>query len=690
MRRGRTDQNDIPSKGHALSSISMAVLGLALSLSIGSCSGGGGASSSGTAPVSPPPPPPPPIVGLYTPPSAQSLSPSDIQTIIAQAAEEALAQNLPSVITVSDRVGNILAVFRMNGTSATTKIKEGKIINGASTPNNLGLQGVDVPHELASISKAITGAYLSSSGNAFSTRTASMIVQEHFPPSANTVGLESGPLFGVQFSQLPCSDFMQRDLNGTNFIGPKRAPLGLSADPGGFPLYKNGVVVGGIGVSGDADYGFDLETVDIDNHTEELIAVAGMAGFAAPLSIRADRISVDGTTLRFTDRDESDLISAPSVARDYSTLDGTIGSLVRVRGYFEDGTPTIRAGQSYTQSASGIRAAHSGEYTNPDVFIMVDGADQNRYPPQGGMDGTSVTNPLTGGEVRTIVEQAFDVMSRSRAQIRKPLDSRAQVSISVVDTHGTILAMVRAPDAPIFGTDVSLQKARTATFFSNKIAGIDLGGVTTSSSVRGGGQDTQINERVADVRQFIGDQNALTGTHAFADRSGGNLSRPYFPDGEVGTSHGPLSVSIANFSPFANGLQEELIEDNIIEHVVYTAGGAADTAQRCTFLPDVVAGQNRLQNGIQIFPGSVPIYRDGELIGGIGVSGDGIDQDDMISFLGVHNAGEQLGTLGNAAPEIRASNIVIPVNGEDIRLRYVSCPFAPFLDTNEQNPCEGK
>jgi hypothetical protein len=29
------------------------------------------------------------------------------------------------------------------------------------------------------------------------------------------------------------------------------------------------------------------------------------------------------------------------------------------------------------------------------------------------------------------------------------------------------------------------------------------------------------------------------------------------------------------------------------------------------------------------------------------------------------------------------------VNGRLIRLRYVSCPFAPFLDTADQNVCEG-
>ena len=40
------------------------------------------------------------------------------------------------------------------------------------------------PARAGAIAKAITGAYLSIGGNAFSTRTASKIVQEHFPPAA--------------------------------------------------------------------------------------------------------------------------------------------------------------------------------------------------------------------------------------------------------------------------------------------------------------------------------------------------------------------------------------------------------------------------------------------------------------------------------------------------------------------------
>ena len=86
----------------------------------------------------------------------------------------------------------------------------------------------------------MTGAYLSSEGNAFSTRTASQIVQENFNPGE--ISAPGGPLFGVQFSQLPCSDLVRRPGDGS--VGPKRSPLGLSADAGGLPLYKGGTVVG--------------------------------------------------------------------------------------------------------------------------------------------------------------------------------------------------------------------------------------------------------------------------------------------------------------------------------------------------------------------------------------------------------------------------------------------------------------
>src|SRR5207253_4328069 len=123
--------------------------------------------------------------------------------------------------------GNVLGIFRMTGSPQNLTVAR------APDGSARDVQGMVIPAEGGAIAKAITGAYLSSGGNAFSTRTASQIIQQHFPPAPNAVGLESDPLFGVQFSSLPCSDLNTRFIaNGgpAALIGPKRSPLGLSAD----------------------------------------------------------------------------------------------------------------------------------------------------------------------------------------------------------------------------------------------------------------------------------------------------------------------------------------------------------------------------------------------------------------------------------------------------------------------------
>ena len=641
--------------------------GVALILS--GCSGGGGGTSG--AIVAPTPTPSP--TALYAIPAGEALSVADVQNVVAHAAAEARARSLPAVIAVTDRVGNVLAVFRMTAARATATTSPAP--NGAS----IDAQNLSIPAEAGAIAKAVTGAYLSSGGNAFSTRTASEIVQQHFPPAPGAVGLESGPLFGVQFSQLPCSDLAARygPVGSAALIGPKRSPLGLAADPGGFPLYKNGVLVGGIGVMADGVYGFDPDVTNVDSDPEEAIALAATLGFEAPPAIRADRITVDGTLLRYSDAAYGALLTNGSAS--YAATDPALGSLVAVRGYFGTPLPAILAGAVYGSEGSGIRAATTAEFSNRDAFVLTDGAGANRFPIRAGTDGADVSQPLTAAEATALLQEAFTVMSRARAQIRQPLDSRAQVSISLVDTRGSVLGVVRSPDAPIFGTDVSLQKARTAAFFSGTQAGAQLL-ADPSADVR---------SFVPAARAFLNNPTALTGAIAFSDRAGGNLSRPYFPDGEVGRPNGPFSRPIAQFNPFSTGLQSALILTNLAQHLGFVTGASgSDTPQRCSFIPDAATGQNRLQNGIQIFPGSVPIYRGNVLIGAIGVSGDGIDQDDMIGFLGVANAAARVGGIDNAPLAIRAATIVVPV-GAGVRLRYVNCPFAPFLDTAAQNVCQG-
>lgn len=590
----------------------------------------------------------------FTVPSRQALTIANVQRVIAQAAGEAKARGAKATIAVVDRVGNVLAVYRMTGAKTTMRI---------TAPTQL--PATTFPSEAGAIAKAITGAYLSSGGNAFSTRTASMIVQQHFPPAPSTPGLESGPLFGVQFSQLPCSDLNTRFPGSAApidaMIGPKRSPLGLAADPGGFPLYKNGVVVGGIGVMADGSYGFDPDVLDFDNDLDEVIAFAGLQGFAPPIKIRADRIPVDGSTLRFSDATKDQLHPLQS---SFAALGAGAGALVAVAGFYA-GT-AILPGAVYGTERSGFRFAKASEFGNPQAFVLSNGKGTNRFPIRGGADAADVGKALTPAEVRSVLEAAFKVMSRARAQIRRPLDVPAEVTISVVDSWGTVLGLVRSPDAPVFGTDVSLQKARTTAFFSNPKAGALLLA----------NPDPGVATTVAAMRSFLSDSAALTGKSAFSARAIGNLARPYFPDGEVGRPNGPLSMPIAKFSPFATGLQTALI--------ARTLG-----ADACTNVPKAPNGQQRLANGIQIFPGSVPIYRGSTLVGAIGVSGDGIDQDDMISFLGAHNGGKQAGgQIGNAPKAARSDRIVVKV-GVGVRLRYVNCPFAPFLDTAAQNVCEG-
>ena len=669
-------------------------------LTLSACGGGSSGSTQGTAP------PPPPATGgeevgctgsCVT--ANSKLTVTDIQAIIAQAVSEAQGQGANATIAVTDRVGNVLAVYRMTGARTQVTISSGRGVQG-------GLEGIRIiPSELAAISKAVTGAFLSSEGNAFSTRSASQIVQEHFNPGE--FGGPSGPLFGVQFSQLLCSDLIQPPgpalaalgVTGATTVGPKTSPLGLSADPGGFPLYKAGTVVGGVGVSADDTYGLDRNVVDSDRDLDELIATAATFNFGAPLDRRGDRITADGKTFRYSDVDFDQLSRPAGQGAAFATLPG---SLIDVPGFYSKAA--VLEGTAFTTLASGI-AADSVDYPGQDAFVLVDPAGATRFRPKDGTDTALGTASLKANEVRTLLTEGLKIANAARAQIRRPTNSQARVTLSVVDTNGEILGVVRTRDAPIFGTDVALQKARTAMFFSSASAAADLSALPDARYLSADGTPSanmvKIGDYVTATRAFFGDQTMLTGQIAFTPRAIGNIARPYFPDGVVNPRNGPLSKPFASWSPFSDGLQFDLV-NNVVGGIVGAYGAALPTTGQSSSTPAQIqallqavlavrgtgcALQPKLKNGIQIFPGGVPIYRGDVLIGGMGISGDGIDQDDMISFLGVHNAGVVLGGGLGHAPAARRADQLVPDNS---RLRYVQCPQAPFLNSNAQNVCEGK
>ncbi len=550
------------------------------------------------------------------------LTVSDVKTIIAQAVAQAEASGLRASIAVVDAEGNILANFTMNGTPKNTVVGIGTRCFGDFP--NCGLEGVKVPSCSAAISKAVTGSFLSSGGHAFSTRTASFIVQEHFPPGVNFQ--PGGPLFGVQFSQFLCSDVNAR------------APLGLSADAGGIPLYKNGLKVGGIGIEGDGVYSLDPDPTDKDQPVEELVAVAASRGFEAPDAITGDKIVVNG--IRFP------YVNTPMPASlTLKAFDNLPGSLI---GPCTNAPDPAHPDRLPLAPATVLPA-------QPSRFrvITLPGADPDKVPP-GRVDNRFFPfkngSVLTANDVLQVITQAAAQAFITRAAIRQPLNSPTQVNMTVVDVDGTILGIFSTIDAPIFGFDVSAQKARTAAFFSNPVAGRTL---------RQAGLGRYVDAAAADGL-------GLDGTVAFSDRAGGFLSRPFFPDGIDETEHGPFSVPIEDFSPFHDGLQLDLVLDEYYGNILrFLNSNGQDVGSLLNAVAFPCTSFFNLGNGNQIFPGSVPLYKNGKLAGGIGLSGDGVDQDDIIATMG--------STGFESPPEMRADRVFV----RGIRLPFVKFPRHP-------------
>lgn len=670
------------------------------------------------------------------------LTAGDVQTIISQAVGEAQARGVANAtIAVIDRVGNVLAVYR-RGAAPGQSVLLATRVDGAGEPVlGGGLEGIRLPVQggvaplnalyidgPAAISKAITATYFSTEGSAISTRTASQLIQDHFNPGeANTPG---GPLFGVPFSFLACSEIGASGAAAGTQPGPQRAPLGYAGDPGGFPLYKGGTVVGGIGVISDGLYSIDENVQEEDaNLDDEAIAFAGTFGFGAPAGRRADLLGLDGKTGRYTDIEYEDLASDPQAAAAVTTA-----GLVNITGYYQ-ASDGFLAGTAFGTNASGIRPATAADFPDLDpaavaaldAYVLSDAAGNNRYRPTDAPRASTPLggNELTPAEVQQLLAAGINVAARTRSAIRFPYGSKATMSVVVVDHLGKILGIARSRDATIEGTNVALQKTRNAAFFSSTDAGAFLTALPPAQylSTTGGtvsATPSAIGGYVTELRNFVGDPDVLGAARplAWSSRAVNNFSHPNYPDSVFGAPKGPFSKPGAElgqaekWSAFNSGLPLDLQLNSILRHLLFIASGGAVTDVQ----PSSCAGtditlpvaeprvpafsnalsptqQQRLGDGIVLKPGGFPIYRNGVLIGAFGAAGDGTEQDDIVGFLGLYEGQQALIEAGNpdapghAPPALRVDSQLAPLG---IRPRYVVCPQSPLITGNSEGVCNGK
>jgi uncharacterized protein GlcG (DUF336 family) len=542
---------------------------------------------------------------------APILSAADVAAVVETAAA-ALSDDTLAVAVV-DRAGTILGVYRRPGADARTP---------------------DV-----AVSLARTTAYFSNDQAPLSSRTVRFISGIHFPPGINDQ--PNAALYGVENINRGCDLDARgdaifnapidrpRSIAGTQGLTAGAVPLpcqpadtrGCAA--GGPLLDEDGRAVASVGITTGKR---DLR--DRGNESIETYPATVNPG-GIPL-YRAGRL-IGGVGVAGVPADRAEfaaLVAAAASGRGITTAINFPEPLPAPGAIFIDG---LRL--PFTEAAADRRPSGSapGSFTQGSYLIQ---PRDGRQAPEGYLIGpraSAAPGGLTLAEVTRVVDQAVAQADRTRAQVRLPVGQPARFIIAVTGQQGEILAEFRMADALFDAVDVVPSKARNAYYFSTREGYEVLRGFVDASS--------------ADDYRWEPEPPAGRGW-ALTSRTIGFGGQPLFPPGidrERAPRPGPW------FDLF-----------------VY------DTLNPCTEGPGPSRGGNRAfrnQNGITWFAGSAPLFKGGELVGGLGVSGDGVEQNDLVTAAGA--AGFE------PPPELRVDNSVIRTGAETVRLPYLKFPRNP-------------
>lgn len=426
-------------------------------------------------------------------------------------------------------------------------------------------------------------------------------------------------------------------------IMPGATPRGIGTLPGGIPITRTVAgsplpqVVGGIGVFFPGKTGFATESncslssnydpskpdrtleaeymayAALGGATISLtpsinpIPVSGPIGGVGPVSgvvLATGRIDLVGITLPIFGPNPSDAFPGADGAQFLVQYGQSLGGPQSAPNPGATGVNFAPGGFAYLLDPGSDNKINPAPATVPGTAAVpplpIDSTQVVSLPgtpvPEGFLVTPHAGSVLSAADVQRLLAQGVQQAVQIRSAIRLPLNQFSRMTLAVTDTDGEVLGLFRMPDGTTFSLDIAVAKARNVYYYADPA-----------------------------LLQPVDQLPGLPAGIAFTNRTFRYLALPRYPEGIDGAPPGYFSqLNDGGTNPTTGQTVGAPLPATAFQSVFGFAAFHPGSNFR-----DPANILN--QNGVVFFPGAVPLYSNNQLAGGLGISGDGVDQDDVVT-----------------------------------------------------------